>query len=98
MPRSSTASGGGPIHARVPIQIYPKQSLLNNKLQMYIINLMIMYDVVNTMSMKNYKSSRKFRVGLIWYLGVNWSTTTTVHKLAAAISWPRLIYRLQKDK
>ena len=31
-------SGGGPIHARVPIhahpQIYPKQSQLNNKLQM----------------------------------------------------------------
>ena len=28
---------------------------------MYMINLMIIYDVVNTMSMKNYKSSRKLR-------------------------------------
>ena len=26
--------------------------------------------------MKNYKSSRKLRVGLNWYPGVNWSTTT----------------------
>ena len=37
---------------------------------MYMINLMIIYDVVNTMSIKNYKSPRKSRVG------VNWSTTT----------------------
>ena len=51
---------------------------------------MIIYDVVNTMSMKNYKYSRKLRVGVNWYLGVNWSTTTTAsrHKLAAVISWP----------
>ena len=38
---------------------------------------MIIYDVVNIFSMKNYKSSRKLRVGLNWYPGVNWSTTTT---------------------
>ena len=37
---------------------------------------MIIYDVVNIFSMKNYKSSRKLRVGLNWYPGVNWSTTT----------------------
>ena len=43
-----------------------------------MINLMIVYDVVNTMSMKNYKSSKKLRVGLNWYPGVNWSTTTTL--------------------
>ena len=38
---------------------------------------MIIYDMVNTFSMKNYKSSRKLRVGLNWYPGVNWSTTIT---------------------
>ena len=37
---------------------------------------MIIYDVVNIFSMKNYTSSRKLRVGLNWYPGVNWSTTT----------------------
>ena len=42
-----------------------------------MIHLMIIYDVVNIFSMKNYKSSRKLRVGLNWYPGVNWSTTTT---------------------
>ena len=73
-------SGGGPVHTRVPIHahpyIYPKQSQLNNKLQMYMINLMIIYNVVNIFSMKNYKCSRKLRVGVNWYPGVNWSTTT----------------------
>ena len=34
-----------------------------------MINLMIIYDVVNTMSMKNYKYSRKLRVGVNWYPG-----------------------------
>ena len=43
-----------------------------------MIHVMIIYDVVNIFSMKNYKSSRKLRVGLNWYLGVNWSTTTIV--------------------
>ena len=43
---------------------------------MYMINLIIIYDVVNIFSMKTYKSSRKLRVGLNWYPGVNWSTTT----------------------
>ena len=47
---------------------------------MYLINLMIIYDVVNIFSMKTYKSSRKLRVGLNWYPGVNWSTTTTVYQ------------------
>ena len=47
---------------------------------MYVINLMIIYDVVNIFSMKNYKSSRKLRVGVNWYPGVNWSTTTTVKR------------------
>ena len=37
---------------------------------------MIIYDVVNIFSMKNNKSSRKLRVGVNWYPGVNWSTTT----------------------
>ena len=41
-----------------------------------MIHLMIIYDVVNIFSMKNYKSSRKLRVGVNWYPGVNWSTTT----------------------
>ena len=43
-----------------------------------MINLMIIYDMVNIFFMKNYKSSRKLRVGLNWYPGVNWSTTTTI--------------------
>ena len=38
-----------------------------------MVNLIIIYDVVNIFSMK---SSRKLRVGLNWYPGVNWSTTT----------------------
>ena len=42
-----------------------------------MINLMIIYDVVNIFSMKTYTSSRKLRVGLNWYQGVNWSTTTS---------------------
>ena len=33
--------------------IYPKQSQLNNILQMYMINLMIIYDMVNIFSMKS---------------------------------------------
>ena len=44
-----------------------------------MIHLMIIYDVVNIFSMKNYKSLRKLRVGLNWYPGVNWSTTTNVN-------------------
>ena len=46
---------------------------------MYMINLMIIYNVVNIFSMKNHKSSRKLRVGVNWYPGVNWSTTTRHH-------------------
>ena len=41
-----------------------------------MINLMIIYNVVNIFSMKNHKSSRKLRVGVNWYPGMNWSTTT----------------------
>ena len=44
---------------------------------MYMINLIIIYDVVNIFSMKNYESLRKLRVGVNRYTGVNWSTTTT---------------------
>ena len=43
-----------------------------------MINLMIIYDVLNIFSMRTCKSSRKLRVGLNWYPGVNWSTTTRV--------------------
>ena len=42
-----------------------------------MINLMIIYDVVNIFSMKNYEYLRKLRVGVNGYAGVNWSTTTT---------------------
>ena len=45
---------------------------------MYMINLMIIYDVINMFSMKTCKSSRKLMVGLNWYPGMNWSTTTIV--------------------
>ena len=41
-----------------------------------MINLIIIYDVVNIFSMKNYESLRKLRVGVNRYTGVNWSTTT----------------------
>ena len=40
-----------------------------------MIHLMIIYDVVNIFSVKNYTSSRKLRVGL------NWSTTTIHFKV-----------------
>ena len=43
---------------------------------MYMINFIIMYDVVNLFSIVMYKSSRKLRVGVNRYTGVNWSTTT----------------------
>ena len=72
--------GGGPVHARVPIhthpKISPKQSQLHNKLSMYMINLIIIYVVVNIFSMKNNKSLRKLRVGVNRYMAVNRSTTT----------------------
>ena len=73
-------SGGGPVHACVPIhahpEISPKQSQLHNKLPMYMVNLIIIYVVVNIFSMKNNKSLRKLRVGVNRYMGVNWSSTT----------------------
>ena len=50
---------------------------LHNKLHMYMIKLIIIYDVVNIFSMKKYESLRKLRVGVNRYTGVNWSTTTT---------------------
>ena len=40
-----------------------------------MINLITIY-VVNIFSMKKYKSSRKLRVGVNGYMGMNWSTTT----------------------
>ena len=77
------ASGGGPVHARIPIHahslISPKQSQLHNKLPTYMINLIIIYVVVNSFSMKNHKSLTKLRVGVNRYTGVNWSTTTTTN-------------------
>ena len=61
-------SGGGPVHVRIPIHahplISPKQSQLHNKLPMCMINLIIIYVVVNSFSMKNHKSLRKLRVGV----------------------------------
>ena len=73
-------SGGGPIHAHVPIHahpwIYPKPRRLHTKLPMYMINLITIYDMVNMFCMKKYKSLRKLRVGVNSYMGVNWSTTT----------------------
>ena len=75
-------SGGGPVHARVPIhthpKISPKQSQLHHKLPIYMINLVIIYVVVNIFSMKNYKCLRKLRVGMNKYMGVNWSTSRCV--------------------
>ena len=69
-------SGGGPVHPHVPIHahplIYPKQPQLHNKLPMYMINWIIIYDVINNIfSLKNYKSLRKLRVGVNRYTGVN---------------------------
>ena len=50
---------------------------------MYVINFIIIYDVVNLFSIKKYKSLRKLRVG------VNRSTTTTAwcHIMAHASNW-----------
>ena len=42
---------------------------------MYMINLIIIYDVINIFCMKIYKSLRKLRLGLNRYT-VNWSTTS----------------------
>ena len=51
---------GGPVHACVPIHAHPyisaKQLQLHSKLLMYMINLIIIYDMVNIFSMKNYQS------------------------------------------
>ena len=44
---------------------------------MYMINLIIIYDVVKIFSMENCESLGKLRVGVNRYTGVNWSTTTT---------------------
>ena len=43
---------------------------------MCMINLIIIYDMANIFTVKNYKSLRKLRVGVNRYTGVNWSTTT----------------------
>ena len=75
-------SGGEPVHARVLIhahpKISPKQSQLHYKLPMYMINLIIIYVVVNIFSMKNNKSLRILMVGVNRYMGVNWSTTRSI--------------------
>ena len=63
-----------------------------------MINFMIIYNVVNIFSMKNYKSSRKLRVGVNWYPGVNWSTTTSLFmalnlylKDAGYVNWAKVL-------
>ena len=82
--KDPSSSGGGPVHAHVPMhahsEISPKQSQLHNKLPMYMymINLRIIYVVVNIFSRKNNKSLRKLRVGVNRYMGVKWSTTTSI--------------------
>ena len=72
---NKSSSGGGPVHARIPIHahplIFPKQSQLHNKLLMCMINLIIIYVLVNSFSMKNHKSLRKLRMGVNCYTGVN---------------------------
>ena len=45
--------------------------------EQYMINLIIIYDVVNIFSMKKFKSLRKLRVGVNRYMGVYWSITTS---------------------
>ena len=45
----------------------PLQSQLHNKLPMYMINLKIIYDMVNIISMKNYEYLRRLRVGVNRY-------------------------------
>ena len=45
---------------------------------MYMINFIIIYDDVNLFSTKKHKSLRKLRVGMNRYMGMNWSTTTTL--------------------
>ena len=59
-----------------------------------MIHLMIIYDVVNIFSMKNHKSSRKLRVGLNWYPGVNWSTTTIESKRHLMVALQTRFYRI----
>ena len=58
---------------------------------MYVINLIIIYDVVNIFSMKNYESLRKLRMGVNRYTGVNWSTTTIYILKAVNLTFPGLI-------
>ena len=65
-----------PVYPFTPTPKFLQNNQLQNKLRMYIINLIIVYDVVNIFSMKNYESLRKLRVGVNRYTGVNWSTTT----------------------
>ena len=60
---------------RKPVLIF-RTSPTTNKLPMCMINFIIIYDMVNLFSIKMYKSSRKLRVGMNRYTGVNWSTTT----------------------
>ena len=63
---------------------------------MHMINLMIIYDVVNNCSMKNYKSSRKLGVGLNWYPGVNWSTTTIKGELSYVVLGSNILVVLER--
>ena len=48
----------------------------NNKLPMCTIDFIMIYEVVNILSVKKYKSLRKLRVGANRYMGMNWSAAT----------------------
>ena len=69
MPRSSTVVAVDqftPVYLFTPTpKISPNQSQLHNKLPMYMINLIIIYVLVNIFSVKHYKSLRKLRVGIV---------------------------------
>ena len=89
-----------PVYPFVPTPKFLQNNQLHNKLRMYMINLIIIYDVVNIFSVKNYESLRKLRVGMNRYTGVNWSTTCIgpfrnqrrVETAHCAVSTPQLIY------
>ena len=54
---------------------------------MYMIHLIIIYDVVNIFSIKKYESFRKLGVGVNRYTGVNWSTTAkSLRKLRVSMN------------
>ena len=66
-----------PMYQFTPTPKFIQNRQFHNKLHMYMIKLIIIYDGVNIFSMKKYESLRKLRVGMNRYTGVNWSTTTS---------------------